>query len=126
MADADLDVVIRRFVKQQHKSLMAAVKNSRTRYAALAARAKDAETKQRYKQLAKQTTEIGTATIKRLQISADNAADSYARSIRQVVESATAKKAATLTKMTNDSADRIKKNVKKVGRKVRKTSKPHG
>jgi hypothetical protein len=100
MADADLDAIIRQLAKQQHKTLTAAVKKRRDRYAALAAKAKDTETRQRYRQLAKDALEIGTATVKRLQMSADNAAYSYARSIRQAVEASSAKtKAAPATKV---------------------------
>jgi hypothetical protein len=40
----------------------------------------------------------GTAAAKRLQISADNAADSYARSMRNAVETQPAKKAVKKTK----------------------------
>ena len=39
MADADLDVIIRQLARQQHKSLTAAVKARRDRYASLAAKA---------------------------------------------------------------------------------------
>lgn len=92
MADADLDALIRQLAKQQTKALTAAVKKRRDRTVALAAKAKDAETKQRHRQLAKDILEIGTATVKRLQMSADNAAYSYSRSIRQAVEAAAAKK----------------------------------
>ena len=67
MAEADLDAVIRQTAKQQHKTLMAAVKA-------------------RFKQLAKDAMEFGTAAAKRLQVSADNAADSYARSMRNAAE----------------------------------------
>ena len=88
MADADLDAIIRQLAKQQHKTLSAAVKKQRDRYAALAAKAKDAQGKQLYRQLAKDALEIGTATVKRLQMSADNAAYSHARSIRQATETA--------------------------------------
>ncbi len=93
MADADLDAMIRKLAKQQHKTLTAAVKKQRDRYAALAAKTKDADARKQLKQVAKDMLEIGTATVKRLQMSADNAAYSYARSIRQAVEAATAKKA---------------------------------
>ncbi|CAN5378018.1 hypothetical protein BH10PSE10_BH10PSE10_12540 [soil metagenome] len=100
MADADLDAIIRQLAKQQHKTLTAAVKKRRDRYAALAAKAKDGETKQRYRQLAKDTLEIGTATVRRLQMSADNAAYSHARSIRQAIEATSAKKADSPAKKT--------------------------
>ncbi len=110
MADAELDAIIRQLAKQQHKTLTAAVKKRRDRYVALAAKAKDAETKQRYRQMAKDVLEIGTATVKRLQMSADNAAYSHARSIRQAVEALPAKKAASPAK----NAVPAKKTAKKV------------
>src|SRR5450432_4932696 len=92
MAEADLDVVIRQLAKQQNKGLMAAVKRRRNRYIGLAAKAKNKETKERYKQIAKDTMLQGAAAAKRLQISADNAADSYARSMRHAAEAGPAKK----------------------------------
>jgi hypothetical protein len=98
MAEADLDVVIRQLAKQQNKTLMAAAKSRRDRYAGLAAKAKNKETKEKYKQIAKNTMLQGTAAAKRLQISADNAADSYARSMRQAAEAAPAKKPAKKAK----------------------------
>ena len=91
MADADLDAIIRQLAKQQNKSLMAAIKSRRDRYIGLAAKAKDKETKEKYKLLAKNTLLQGAAAAKRLQISADNAADSYARSMRNAAEAAPAK-----------------------------------
>ena len=94
MADADLDVVIRLLAKQQNKGLMAAAKSRRDRYISLAAKAKDGETKERYKQIAKDIMLQGAAAAKRLQISADNAADSYARSMRNAAEVHSTKKAA--------------------------------
>ena len=92
MADADLDVVIRLLAKQQNKGLMAAAKGRRDRYLSLAAKAKDKEAKERYKQIAKNTMLQGAAAANRLQISADNAADSYARSMRNAVEAHPAKR----------------------------------
>jgi len=86
MADADLDVVIRQLAKQQFKALMAAAKGRRDRYAGLAAKAKNGEAKARFKLIAKNTMEQATAAARRLQISADNAADSYARSMRHAAE----------------------------------------
>ncbi len=93
MADADLDVVIRQLAKQQHKSLLAAAKSRRDRLAGLAAKASNKETRERYKQIAKHTMLQGAAAAKRLQIAADNAADSYARSMRNAAEAPPAKKA---------------------------------
>jgi hypothetical protein len=98
MADADLDVVIRHLAKQQNKGLMAAAKSRRDRYIGLAAKAKDRETKEKYKQIAKNTMLQGAAAAKRLQISADNAADSYARSMRNAEEPLPAKKVVKKTK----------------------------
>lgn len=92
MADADLDVIIRQLAKQQHKSLMAAAKSRRDRYVNLAAKAKDKPTTDRYKQIAKDTMEQATFAAKRLQISADNAADSYARSMRNAAAEHAAKR----------------------------------
>jgi predicted TIM-barrel fold metal-dependent hydrolase len=92
MAEADLDAVIRQLAKQQNKALMAAAKRRRDRYAGLAAKAKNRETKEKYRLIAKNTMLQGAAAAKRLQISADNAADSYARSMRQAAEAEPAKK----------------------------------
>jgi hypothetical protein len=92
MADADLDVVIRQLAKQQNKGLMAAAKSRRDRLIGLAAKAKNKETREKYRQIAKNTMLQGAAAAKRLQISADNAADSYARSMRSAAEAGPAKK----------------------------------
>ena len=86
MANADLDVVIRQLAKQQNKDIMAAAKSRREQLIGLAAKAKDSETRQRYKQIAENTLLQGAAAAKRLQIAADNAADSYARSMRNAAE----------------------------------------
>ena len=93
MAEADLDVVIRQLAKQQHKGLMAAAKSRRDRYIGLAAKAKNKETREKYKLIARNTMLQGAAAAKRLQISADNAADSYARSMRIAAEAPPVKKA---------------------------------
>src|ERR1700736_6404165 len=98
MANADLDVVIRQLAKQQNKDIMAAAKSRREQLIGLAAKAKDSETKERYKQIAKNTMLQGAAAAKRLQIAADNAADSYARSMRNAAEAHSAKKAVKRTK----------------------------
>jgi len=82
MAGADLDVVIRQLAKQLHTNLMARAKERRDHYNGLAAKAKGTDTRDRYKQLAKTVIEQATAAAKRLQMSADNVADSYARSMR--------------------------------------------
>lgn len=82
MADADLDVVIRQLAKQLHTGLMSRAKQRRDRFNGLAAKAKGKETSARFKMLAKATMEQAAAAAKRLQMSADNVADSYARSMR--------------------------------------------
>jgi len=82
MADADLDVVIRQLARQLHTGLMTRAKERRDRFNGLAAKAKSKETAERFKVMAKATMEQATAAAKRLQMSADNVADSYARSMR--------------------------------------------
>ena len=82
MADADLDVVIRQLARQLHTGLMTRAKERRDRFNGLAAKAKGKETGDRFKMMAKATLEQATAAAKRLQMSADNVADSYARSMR--------------------------------------------
>jgi hypothetical protein len=82
MADADLDVVIRQLARQLHTGLMTRAKERRDRFNGLAAKAKGKETADRFKMMAKATIEQATAAAKRLQMSADNVADSYARSMR--------------------------------------------
>lgn len=82
MADADLDVVIRQLARQLHTGLMTHAKERRDRFNGLAAKAKGKETADRFKMMAKATMEQAAAAAKRLQMSADNVADSYARSMR--------------------------------------------
>ncbi|MBR0781627.1 hypothetical protein [Bradyrhizobium iriomotense] len=82
MADADLDVVIRQLARQLHTGLMTRAKERRDRFTGLAAKAKGKETGDRFKMMAKATMEQATAAAKRLQMSADNVADSYARAMR--------------------------------------------
>ena len=88
MAEADLDVVIRQIAKAQNKTLMAAVKKRRDQIMARAAKAKDKEGRDQLRLIAKSTMELGAATAKRLQNSAENAADSYVRAIRGAAEEA--------------------------------------
>ena len=93
MAEADLDAVIRSIAKKQHKILMDAARKRHARLMGLAAKAKDKETKARYKQTAKTTLLSATAAARRLQITAENAADSYARSMKKAAEEQSARKA---------------------------------
>jgi hypothetical protein len=96
MAEADLDVVIRQIAKAQNKTLMAAVKKRRDRMMAQAAKAKDKESRDKFRLIAKSTMLLGAAAAKRLQNSAENTADSYVRAMRGAAEeaAAAAKKAA--------------------------------
>jgi hypothetical protein len=98
MAEADLDVVIRSIGKKQHKILLDAAKKRHGRLMGLAAKARNKETRERYKQSAKDTLLLATAAARRLQITAENAADSYARSMKKAAEEKPAKKAAKKNK----------------------------
>ena len=95
MAEADLEIVILQIAKVQNKSLMAAVKKRRDQIMARAAKAKDKASRDQLRLMAKSTMLLGTAAVKRLQNSAEIAADSYARAIRHAAGEA--KKAAVAT-----------------------------
>ena len=86
MAEADLDAVIRQTARAQTKAVMAAAKKRQAVWVARAAKAKDKETKARFRFLAKSTILNATATAKRLQNSAENAADTYARAMKKAME----------------------------------------
>jgi hypothetical protein len=94
MAEADLDAVIRSTAKQQNKSLMDAAKKRHDRLMGLAAKAKDKATKAHHKQLAKSTLALARAGARRLQVTAENAADSYLRALKKSIEESAAKKPA--------------------------------
>jgi hypothetical protein len=112
---ADLDAVIRQLAKAQNKSLMGAAKKRSAFYIAKAAKAKDKEAKARLKLMAKSTMDHGVAAAKRLQNSADNTADSYARAIKNAAEEIAAMKPAKNAekKAETKPAKKAKKNVKK-------------
>lgn len=93
MAEADLDVIIRSIAKKQHKTLMDAARKRHVRLMGLAAKAKTKETKARFKQTAKTTLLLAGAAARRLQITAENAADSYARSMKKAAEEQPTRKA---------------------------------
>ncbi len=82
MAEADLDVVIRQIAKAQNKAVMAAARKRQGQIMARAAKAKTREGRDQLRSVAKSTMELGAAAAKRLQISAENTADSYARAIK--------------------------------------------
>src|SRR3954469_7505633 len=92
MADADLDAVIRQLAKQQNKTILAAAKKRKDRFNGMAVKAKDKDAKERFKMLAREVVEQANVAARRLLISADNAADSYARGMRQAAAAALPKK----------------------------------
>jgi hypothetical protein len=94
MAESDLDTLIRSVAKKQIKVLVAAAKRRHGRLMGQAAKAKDKDAKARYKDLAKNTLELAAAAARRLEVTADNAADSYMRSIKRIVEEQAAAKVA--------------------------------
>src|ERR1700761_6490802 len=112
MAEADLDVLIRSIAKKNSKTLMDAAKKQRGRYLALAGKAKNKETRDRYRLSAKNTVEFATAAARRIQLSADNAADSYSRAMKSAAEQPPAKKA--VEKVAKKAPEKApKKNAKK-------------
>src|SRR3954449_964677 len=111
MPSVDLDAVIRQLAKAQNKSLIGAAKKRSAFYMAKAATAKDKDAKTRLKLLAKSAMEHGLAAAKRLQNSADNAADSYARAIKNAADEIAAIKPAK--KAEKKPAKKAKKNVEK-------------
>ena len=86
MAETDLDGVIRSIGKTQHKALMTEAKKRYARLTGLAAKAKTREGKARFKQTAKDMMLLANAAARRLQITAENAADSYARAMKGALE----------------------------------------
>jgi hypothetical protein len=94
MAEADLDSVIRSVAKKQIRALVAAAKKRHGRLMGQAAKARDKDAKARFKDLARNTLELAAAAARRLEITADNAADSYMRSIKRVIEEQAAAKTA--------------------------------
>jgi hypothetical protein len=98
MAETDLDAVIRGLGKTQHKALMAEAKKRQARLAGLAAKAKTKEGKARLKQTAKDMMLLAQAAARRLQLGCENAADSYARAMRNALEEIKAAEAKVVAK----------------------------
>jgi hypothetical protein len=86
MAEVDLDVLIRSIGKKQHNTLMDVARKRHARLMGLAAKAKNKETKDRFRETAKTTLLMASAAARRLEITAQNAADSYARSMKKAIE----------------------------------------
>ncbi|MET3842565.1 hypothetical protein [Bradyrhizobium sp. OAE829] len=118
MAEADLDAVIRQLAKAQNKSLMAAAKKRQGLFMAKAASAKDKEAKARFKLLAQSAMLHGTAAAKRLQNSADNAADSYARAVKYAAE-----EIAAIAKKAEKAETKVEKQPAKAAKKANKAAK---
>ena len=118
MAEADLDAVIRQLAKQQNKGLMAAAKKRQAQYMAKAASARDKDAKARFKLLAKSTMDHGLAAAKRLQNSADNTADSYARAVKNSAEEIAAMQLKAAQKVEKKPAKAAKKAKKKAAKKA--------
>ena len=119
MAEADLDGVIRSVAKKQIKVLVDAAKKRHGRLMGQAAKAKDKDAKARFKDLARNTLELAAAAARRLEITADNAADSYMRSIKRVIEEQAVAKAAS-EKAASDKAASEKAAKEKAAKKVAK------
>lgn len=94
MAGADLDVVIRSIAKKQVRVLTDAAKKRHGRLMGMAARAKRKEASERYRHIARNTLLLAGLAARRLQITAENAADSYARSMKKAAEEKLAAKPA--------------------------------
>lgn len=117
MAEADLDTIIRQLAKAQNRSLMAATKTRHGLFMAKAALAKDKEDKARFKLLAQSAMLHGTAAAKRLQNSADNTADSYARAIKNAAEEIAAMKMKPAKKAEKKVAKPPEKKAAKTAKK---------
>jgi hypothetical protein len=113
MADTDLDVVIRGIGKTQHKALMAEAKKRQARLASLAGKAKTKEGKARLKQTAKDMMLLAHAAARRLQLTAENAADSYARAMKNALEEIKAAEAKVAAAAKSNAE--AKKSAKKKG-----------
>jgi hypothetical protein len=75
--------------------LVDAAKERHGRLMGQAAKAKDKDARARLKDLAKNTLALAAAAARRLEITAENAADSYLRSMKRVIEEQAAAKAAS-------------------------------
>jgi len=118
MAGADLDGVIRSTAKKQIKVLVDAAKKQHGRLMGQAAKAKDKAAKERYKHLARNTLELAAAAARRLGITAENAADSYQRSMKRIIEEQAAAKAVEEKPAPKAAKDKpAKKAAKKAAKK---------
>jgi pyruvate/2-oxoglutarate/acetoin dehydrogenase E1 component len=109
MAEADLDGVIRSIAKTQHKVLMDAAKKRQGRLMELSAKAKDKAAKAQLKQTAKDTLLLAGAAARRMQIAAENAADSYARAVKKAAEDLKQAAEAEKAKLAKKAAEKAAK-----------------
>jgi len=101
--------------------LVDAAKKRHGRLMGQAAKAKDKDAKARFKDLARNTLELAAAAARRLEITADNAADSYMRSIKRVIEEQAIAKAAS-EKAASEKATKEKAAKKAAKAKPAKTA----
>jgi hypothetical protein len=104
MAEVGLDIVIRSMGKKQHKALIAKARKRQARLMGLSAKAKTKESKARYRQAAKDTMLLANAAARRLLITAENTADSYARAMKRALEDLKVAAEAVKAKPTKKSA----------------------
>ncbi len=109
MAEADLDGVIRSIAKTQHKVLMDAARKRQGRLMEMAAKAKDKAAKAQFKQTAKDTLLLAGAAARRMQIAAENAADSYARAVKKAAEDLKQAAEAAQAKLAKKAAEKAAK-----------------
>jgi hypothetical protein len=122
MAESDLDTLIRSVARKQIKVLVAAARKRHGRLMGQAAKAKDKDAKARYKDLAKNTLELAAAAARRLEVTADNAADSYMRAIKRIVEEQAAAKLAGEQAAREKAAKAAKSSKAKPAKKAKKKS----
>jgi len=113
MAEADLDGVIRSIAKTQHKVLMDAAKKRQGRLMEMAGKAKDKAAKAQLKQTAKDTLLLAGAAARRMQIAAENAADSYARAVKKAAEDLKQAAEAEKAKLAEQAAKKAAKQAAK-------------
>src|SRR3569833_3393372 len=90
MAEADLEITIRQLAKAQNKTLMAAVKKRRDRIMAQAAKAKDKESRDKFRLIAKSAMLLGTAAAKQQQKTTKNTTNNKDQTMRNATEEAAA------------------------------------
>jgi|SRR5690349_12462179 len=121
MAEADLDGIIRSVAKKQIRVLVDAAKKRHGRLMGQAAKAGDKDARARLKDLAKNTLALAAAAARRLEVTADNAADSYMRSMKRVLEEQAAAKLASEQAARDHAAK--EKAARKIAEKTAKQAK---